>query len=119
MHAVWFGGPKRRPFSWAGYNGSSVCFSRKLHERLFLARSQMGMSLLQFHSRCSVATLLPRELAKLESPKLAAMEAHYETGTGVPLLIGGVPDDAGKKVKYAIEIPYGLSILVGFQKIRF
>jgi cytochrome bd ubiquinol oxidase subunit I len=55
-----------------------------------------------------------RELAKLEPPKLAAMEAHYETGTGVPLVIGGVPDDSSKKVNYAIEIPYGLSILVGY-----
>jgi cytochrome bd ubiquinol oxidase subunit I len=55
-----------------------------------------------------------RELAKLEPPKLAAMEGHYETGTGVPLVIGGIPDDSTKKVNYAIEIPYGLSILVGY-----
>jgi cytochrome bd ubiquinol oxidase subunit I len=55
-----------------------------------------------------------RELARLEPPKLAAMEAHYKTATGVPLLIGGIPDDSTKNVNYAIEIPYGLSILVGY-----
>ena len=32
-----------------------------------------------------------REVAKLEPSKLAAMEAHYQTGTGVPLVVGGIP----------------------------
>src|SRR6266853_6383704 len=40
-----------------------------------------------------------REVAKLEPPKLAAMEAHYQTGRGVPLVVGGIPDDATKTVK--------------------
>ena len=55
-----------------------------------------------------------REVAKLEPSKLAAMEAHYQTSTGVPLVIGGLPDDATGKVHYALEIPYGLSLLVGY-----
>jgi cytochrome d ubiquinol oxidase subunit I len=55
-----------------------------------------------------------REVAKLEPPKLAAMEAHYQTGTGVPLVVGGIPDDLTGKVNYALQIPYGLSILVGY-----
>jgi cytochrome bd ubiquinol oxidase subunit I len=55
-----------------------------------------------------------REVATLEPPKLAAMEAHYQTGTEVPLLIGGIPDDSTGKVNYAIQIPFGLSILVGY-----
>ncbi len=54
-----------------------------------------------------------REVAKLEPPKLAAMEAHYKTASGVPLLIGGIPDSATGKVHYAIEIPFGLSLLIG------
>jgi cytochrome d ubiquinol oxidase subunit I len=55
-----------------------------------------------------------REVAKLEPPKLAAMEAHYKTGTGVPLLVGGIPNDDTGKVSYAVQIPYGLSMLVGY-----
>jgi len=55
-----------------------------------------------------------REVAKLEPPKLAAMEAHYKTGTGVPLMIGGIPNDDTGKVSYALQIPYGLSMLVGY-----
>src|ERR1700719_571032 len=39
-----------------------------------------------------------REVAELQPPKLAAMEAHYQTGTGVPLVVGGIPDDASEKV---------------------
>jgi cytochrome bd ubiquinol oxidase subunit I len=42
------------------------------------------------------------------------MEAHYQTGTGVPLVIGGIPDDVTGKVNYALQIPYGLSMLVGY-----
>ncbi|HZC36932.1 MAG TPA: cytochrome ubiquinol oxidase subunit I [Chthoniobacterales bacterium] len=55
-----------------------------------------------------------REVAKLEPPKLAAMEAHYQTGTGVPLVIGGIPNDVTGKVNYALQIPFGLSLLVGY-----
>jgi cytochrome d ubiquinol oxidase subunit I len=55
-----------------------------------------------------------REVARLEPPKLAAMEAHYQTGTAVPLVIGGIPDDVTGKVNYGLQIPYGLSILVGY-----
>ena len=55
-----------------------------------------------------------REVARLQPPKLAAMEAHYHTGEGVPLVIGGIPDDVTGKVNYALELPYGLSLLVGY-----
>jgi cytochrome bd ubiquinol oxidase subunit I len=55
-----------------------------------------------------------REVARLEPPKLAAMEAHYQTGTAIPLVIGGIPDDVTGKVNYGLQIPYGLSILVGY-----
>ena len=54
-----------------------------------------------------------REVAKLEPPKLAAMEAHYQTSTGVPLVVGGIPDDATQTVSFGLQIPFGLSLLVG------
>jgi cytochrome bd ubiquinol oxidase subunit I len=37
--------------------------------------------------------------------KIAAMEGHYETQTGAPLILFGLPDDAAEKTRYAIEIP--------------
>lgn len=47
-----------------------------------------------------------------QKPKLAAMEAHFKTIKGAPLIIGGWPDIEKKEVKYGIEIPKLLSLLV-------
>lgn len=52
-----------------------------------------------------------RAVAELQPAKLAAMEAVFETERGAPLLIGGWPDVAERKVDYAIRIPKGLSFL--------
>lgn len=41
--------------------------------------------------------------------KLAAMEGVFETGRGVPLHLGGIAVDG--ELRYALEIPYGLSLL--------
>jgi cytochrome d ubiquinol oxidase subunit I len=43
--------------------------------------------------------------------KLAAMEGHFETEAGAPLHIGGWPDEDARRTRYAIAIPYGLSLL--------
>jgi cytochrome d ubiquinol oxidase subunit I len=53
-----------------------------------------------------------RRMAKYQPTKLAAMEAHYETASHVPLLVGGIPDGQGG-VKGALRIPSGLSLLIG------
>lgn len=55
--------------------------------------------------------LAAKDVAKRQPAKLAAMEAHYHTSRGAPLIIGGIPDDENQKVDYAIEIPGGLSFL--------
>jgi cytochrome d ubiquinol oxidase subunit I len=52
-----------------------------------------------------------KDVAKRQPLKLAAMEALYETQRGAPLLIGGIPDDDARRVRAALEIPYGLSFL--------
>ena len=48
-------------------------------------------------------------LAEYQPEKLAAAEWHFETEKGAPLILYGVLDDG--EVKYAIKIPFGLSIL--------
>jgi cytochrome bd ubiquinol oxidase subunit I len=50
-------------------------------------------------------------IAVQQKPKLAAMEAHFTTAGGAPLIIGGWPDPASGKVLYGIKIPKLLSIL--------
>jgi cytochrome d ubiquinol oxidase subunit I len=55
---------------------------------------------------------ISRMVAHRQPAKLAAMEAHYHTGPGAPLTIGGIPDDAAMTTRYGVRIPNGLSLLV-------
>jgi cytochrome d ubiquinol oxidase subunit I len=55
--------------------------------------------------------LSARVVARYQPAKLAAMEAHFETAAAVPLLIGGWPDVDARETRFAIKIPYGLSLL--------
>ncbi len=55
--------------------------------------------------------LSAKAVARLQPAKFAAMEAHFRTGTRVPLLIGGWPDMDKGETAYAIRIPGGLSFL--------
>jgi cytochrome d ubiquinol oxidase subunit I len=52
-----------------------------------------------------------RSVAERQPIKLAAMESHFETMAGAPLTIGGIPDPETGQTRYAIKIPYGLSLL--------
>src|SRR6184192_1095290 len=52
-----------------------------------------------------------RAVARLQPAKLAAMESHYRTQAGAPLVIGGIPQDQRMTTDYALEIPRGLSFL--------
>lgn len=51
-------------------------------------------------------------VAEYQPAKLAAMEAHFETGPCAPLVLGGIPDEEAREVRWALEIPCGLSLLV-------
>ena len=55
--------------------------------------------------------LSARAVARLQPAKLAAMEAHYRTQAGAPLVIGGIPQDQTMTIDYALKIPRGLSLL--------
>ncbi len=55
--------------------------------------------------------LSARFVAHWQPAKLAAMEGQFKTERGAPLRIGGWPDEAAGETRYAIEIPYGLSLL--------
>jgi cytochrome d ubiquinol oxidase subunit I len=45
--------------------------------------------------------------------KVAAMEAHFETRRGQPLILLGIPDPDSATVRYALEIPKAGSVLLG------
>jgi cytochrome d ubiquinol oxidase subunit I len=55
--------------------------------------------------------LSARQVAREQPVKLAALEGQFETERGAPLRIGGLPDVEAGETRWALEIPYGLSIL--------
>lgn len=52
-----------------------------------------------------------KDVAKRQPAKLAAMEAHFHTEKRAPFIIGGIPDEESKTVKYALKIPGLLSFI--------
>ncbi|HEX2228347.1 MAG TPA: cytochrome ubiquinol oxidase subunit I [Candidatus Binatia bacterium] len=54
---------------------------------------------------------LAKQTAVLQPAKLAAMEALFHTAQPAPLLIGGLPSEEARSVRYGIHIPKLLSFL--------
>lgn len=54
---------------------------------------------------------LGQNVGRNQPAKLAAMDAHFETESHAPLVIGGIPDPEHGEVRWAVEIPSGLSLL--------
>ena len=98
-------------FAVAGVHASLLLRGSKnpLHERALRIALTVGAiaALLQPLS----GDLSAKDVARRQPAKLAAMEALYRTQRGAPLVLGGLPNDAEQRVDYAIEIPYGLSVL--------
>ena len=55
--------------------------------------------------------LSARHIAVHQPVKLAAAEALFQTRAAAPLTLGGWPDMTARETRFAIEIPYGLSLL--------
>jgi len=55
--------------------------------------------------------LSARHLAAHQPVKLAAAEALFRTQAGAPLTLGGWPDAAARETRFAIRVPYALSLL--------
>src|SRR5512134_4050530 len=45
-------------------------------------------------------------VARHQPAKLAAMEAHFETASRAPLIIGGWPDVEARETRFGIKVPY-------------
>ncbi len=67
---------------------------------------------------CVVALLMPLSgdlsaghVARNQTWKLGAMEAHYKTEACAALHLGGIPDDEKEEVRLALHLPCGLSLL--------
>lgn len=54
---------------------------------------------------------LAKMTARLQPAKFAAMEAHYHTESGAPLVLGGIPDSEALETRLALRVPRMLSVL--------
>lgn len=98
-------------FAVAGIHAFLLLFDRTnaFHRRALTAALALGgpAAVLQPIS----GDISGRSVARSQPVKLAAMESHFETTADAPLIIGGFPDLHADEVRYAIRIPYGLSLL--------
>jgi len=99
-------------FAVAGVHAVSLLKKRRIlfHKTAFKIALTFGAvaALLQPISGDFIA----REVAGLQPEKAAAMHSLFKTQKGAPLLIGGIPSETEKTVKYGIHIPKLLSLLV-------
>ncbi|WP_129728919.1 cytochrome ubiquinol oxidase subunit I [Ectobacillus funiculus] len=77
------------------------------HKKALLLTMKMG--LIFSIAAAVIGDFSGKYLAEYQPEKLAAAEWHFETEKGAPLILYGVLDDG--EVKYAIKIPFALSIL--------
>jgi len=56
------------------------------------------------------------QVARTQPAKLAAFEGVWETQTGAPLLLFGVPNGDAERTDFAVGVPNLLSLMVGFKK---
>lgn len=56
--------------------------------------------------------LSARDVAQRQPAKLAAMEAHFHTEAGVPLIVGGLVDEENETVDFALRLPKLLSLMI-------
>jgi cytochrome d ubiquinol oxidase subunit I len=80
-----------------------------LHRHGF--RIALGMALVAVPLLIASGDVAAKHIAERQPIKLAAAEGLFETRTEAPMTIGGWPDIPARRMRGAIEIPYGLSIL--------
>ncbi|MEX2496104.1 MAG: cytochrome ubiquinol oxidase subunit I [Woeseia sp.] len=68
-------------------------------------RMAMGMLLLVAPLQIVAGDLHGLNTLEHQPAKVAAMEGHYETLRGAPLILFGIPDDEAEVTRHALEIP--------------
>lgn len=86
--------------------------NREFHKKAFLISFAIAaiFTPLQLLS----GDLCAKNVAQTQPAKFAAMEGHWETQTHAPFHLLGWPNEETETTDYAIEIPYLLSFLAGY-----
>jgi cytochrome bd ubiquinol oxidase subunit I len=80
-----------------------------VHREAF--RLALVLALVAVPAQIVSGDLSSKHIAEHQPVKLAAAESLFETQTRAPLAIGGLPDLDTQQLRYALEIPGGLSFL--------
>jgi cytochrome d ubiquinol oxidase subunit I len=83
----------------------------RYHRAGFLIPFTFAAALVPF--QIAAGDYAARFLATYQPTKLAAIEGVFQTGSHVPLHVGGIVRDG--ELRYALKIPNGLSLLVGYR----
>lgn len=62
-------------------------------------------------AQLAVGDWAAKQVFQLQPVKFAAMEAHFETQAGAPILLGGIPDSEAMTTRFAVPVPGALSWL--------
>jgi cytochrome d ubiquinol oxidase subunit I len=81
------------------------------HARLMFSMA-MWMATLVAPLQLVVGDLHGLNTLEHQPAKVAAMEGHFETRKGAPLILFGIPDQTAGRTKYAIELPGVASLIL-------
>ena len=94
--------------------------------RLIKARADSGARRTMRAGLVTAAALIPAQILvgdlhglntlEHQPAKIAAMEALWETQRGAPLVLFAIPDERAQRNDYAIELPYGASLILKHDK---
>ena len=82
----------------------------QFHQRAFVIACAVGGVSALFQPVSG--DILAKVVAKHQPAKLAAFEGQFSTESGAPFRLGGIPDLEQGRLRYAIEIPYALSLML-------
>lgn len=94
-------------YAWALLRGYA---DRRAYNRAGLVLA-LGVAAVALPLQLVAGDLSARSVAAFEPAKLAAMEGLYNTRSGAPEVIGGLPDPGAHSIRYGIPIPKLLSFL--------
>jgi cytochrome d ubiquinol oxidase subunit I len=75
------------------------------------AKIALGLAAVAIPLQLVSGDFAAKNIAEYQPVKLAAAEAHFETGPGAAIVLGGIADTERREVHGAIRIPYLLSVL--------
>ncbi len=82
----------------------------QFHQRAFVIACVIGGTSALFQPVSG--DILAKVAAEHQPVKLAAFEGQFSTESGAPFRLGGIPDLEQGRLRYAIEIPYALSLML-------